>query len=220
LGNLRAYDPNVSPGGGVDFERPRWSIPALQILWSKQTPLSLVTAAALISDTIRDCDAWISRMKALQKELKDHEADFKAYLGDAYPDFLDIINNPGTCKDVFQNRNGHMAERLMTFAARENDPIYFGEFGEAHTVLNAKQSMAHRIAHSPGWEDKVCTVNLYCYQCTADEPVNNWPLKGMEADIQKYFLPLCDTGFTLFDLTSLPQYAAYGQFLIVAKGQH
>ena len=218
--DLRAYDPHITPGGGVDFERPRQTVPALQNLFTQPVPPSLATIAALVADTTRDCDAWITRTKALQTEFRQHEFALKTYLGDAYPDFIDIIQNAGSCKDVYRNRNGHMADRLMAFAARENDPIYFGEFGEAHTVLNSKQSLAHIITHSPGWAGKVCTVNLYCYQCTTDEPVSNWPLKGMEADIQKYFLPLCDGDFTLFDLSGLPQYAAYGQLLIIAKGQH
>lgn len=213
--DLRAYNAGISakgagisPGGGVDFERPRQSVPALQLLWKKPPPL--------VADTATGCDAWTARVRALQKQLPD----LKSELADNYQDISDIINNPGSCNDALRNRNSHMAERLKAFAEREGDPLYFGEFGEAHTVLNAKQSLAHLINRSPGWENKVCTVNLYCYQCTADEPVSNWPLKGMEADMQKYFLPLCDTDFTLFDLTGFPQYAAYGQLLIVAKGQH
>jgi hypothetical protein len=46
----------------------------------------------------------------------------------------------------------------------------------------------------------------------------------MEADIIRYFLPLCEGDFTLFDLSgsdpAVAPYRAYGQFLIIAKGQH
>lgn len=140
--NLRAAGLDASPGGGVDFERPRQSVAALQLLWKNPPPPSLTAAAAMVADTNRSCDAWLKRINFLQKELQTHESDVKAYLGDKYQDFSDIINNPGSCRDALKNRNPHMAERLIAFAAAENEPIYFGEFGEAHTVLNSKHSLA------------------------------------------------------------------------------
>jgi hypothetical protein len=218
-------DRRVGPGGGVDFERPVVCIPALKLLWKRNTPVpqTLIESDRLINaapDTSRNCDTLLALVKSLKRELSRFDPQFRQYLGNAYTDFVDIIQNPGSCKDRLQNRNGHMASRLLDFTTREGDPIYFGEFGEAHTVLDTRVSLAHLVNEAPGWEGKVCTVNLYCYQCTADEPVNNWPLKGIEGDILEHFLPLCDGPFTLFDLTGLSRFNAYGAFLIVARGQH
>lgn len=227
---LYAYDQSlpedrrVLPGGGVDFERARTCIPALKLLW-KQTralPDVLRTSDRLLADapdTTRDCDTLLALLKALNRECTRFEPQFREYLGSAYGDFADMVRNPGSCKDVFRNRNGHMASRLLDFAAREGDPLYYGEFGEAHTVLHTKASLAHLVNEAPGWEGRVCTVNLYCYQCTADESVNNWPLKPLEADILEHCLPLCNGPFTLFDVSGLSRFSAYGAFLIVARGQ-
>jgi hypothetical protein len=56
------------------------------------------------------------------------------------------------------------------------------------------------------------------------EEISNWPLKQMEKDIQQYFLPLCQSELTLFDLTEggelTSAYRRIGQWLIIAKDQH
>lgn len=230
--DLYAYDQTLSedrrvtPGGGVDFERARTCVPALKFLWkhtARALPESLRSSDRLIaaaSDTTRNCDTLLALTRALAQELSRHEEDFGTYMGASYTDFVDILRNPGSCKDVYRDRNGHMATRLVDFASGEKDPIYYGEFGEAHTVLNVKGSLGHLVDKTPGWEGKVCTVNLYCYQCTSDEPVSNWPLKKIEPDILAHFLPLCEGDFTLFDVTGLSEYSAYGAFLIIARGQH
>lgn len=108
--NLRAAGLEASPGGGVDFERPRQSVAALQLLWKKPPPPSLAIAAALVADTNRSCDAWLKRIKALKKEFQTHQSDIRAYLGDNCQDYSDIVDNPGSCKDALNNRNPHMAD--------------------------------------------------------------------------------------------------------------
>lgn len=105
-----------------------------------------------------------------------------------------------------------------------NDNIYYGELGMAHTILKNKVA-ASLINDLPQFKDKVCVVNLYCYNCTTEkEKVSNWPLKKIDNDIQKYFLPLCVSDFTLFDLSEnselTKKYRDYGQFLIIAKDQN
>jgi hypothetical protein len=205
---------------GVDFERPKSYLAALKFLMPETTPpTSIRTYIDLIkNDTSQkpDCDHILELNKALQKGLK--EPALQQYLGNNWQDFKDLIDNPGSCKDVLKNRNGHMAERLTRYA--QNETMSYGEFGEAHTVLNSKETMASLINRTPGFEGKVVTVNLYCYQCTASEPVNNWPLRKIEKDILKDLLPYCTGPFTLFDLTGLEGYNKYGPFLIIAKGQH
>ena len=104
------------------------------------------------------------------------------------------------------------------------DSLYFGEFGMAHTVLNTRD-LAAIIRHTEPFVDKVCVINLYCYHCSVPgEEISNWPLKQMEKDIQQYFLPLCQSDLTLFDLTEgeelTSSYRKIGQWLIIAKDQH
>ncbi|TDW96849.1 hypothetical protein EDB95_4685 [Dinghuibacter silviterrae] len=226
---LLAYDQNrpenrrVFPGGGVDFERVNACVPALSFLWKQKAPALLHYADSLLQryeDTTRNCDTLLTLIKNLKEDFVRRPEDYKVGLGEYFLDYQDIIFNPGTCRDVYRNRNGHMAGRLLAFAARLGDPIYYGEFGEAHTLLNEKKTMGHLINTAPGWEGKVCAVNLYCYQCTSTEPVSNWPLHKIEPDILQHFLPLCKEDFTLFDVSGLPQYSAYGPLLIIARGQH
>ncbi len=156
--------------------------------------------------------------------LAGHEQDFKAYLGSAYADFEKIIRNNGSCKDPLRNRNGHMAENFLALDREITAPVYYGEFGMAHTILKNKD-LASIINDTNSMKGKVAVINLYCYACaTPEEQVSNWPLKDIEDDILRYFLPLCEGDFTLFDLSGnnpiVAPYRAYGQFLIVAKGQH
>ena len=94
----------------------------------------------------------------------------------------------------------------------------------AHTILKNKVA-ATIINNSPKFKDKVCVINLYCYNCsTYKEQVSNWPLKKIEKDILEYFLPYCSSDFTLFDLSDdielTKKYSDYGQYLIIAKNQN
>lgn len=94
----------------------------------------------------------------------------------------------------------------------------------AHTILKNKVAAAI-INNSPKFKGKVCVINLYCYNCSTDnEQVSNWPLKKIENDILEYFLPYCNSDFTLFDLSENIElteiYSSYGQYLIIAKNQN
>jgi hypothetical protein len=230
--DLYAYDHSrpderlVEPGAGVDFERPRFFLAALKLLWNctgKPVPEVLLPSAQwILTDTSTDCDSLLALSGFLKKALSRFEPQFRQYLGPSFEDFVDMVDNPGSCHDVYRNRNGHMAGRLMAFAAGEK--MVYGEFGEAHTILHSKGSLGHLINKTPGWEGKVATVNLYCYRCVTDEPVSNWPLHDIERDILQHFIPFCATPFTLFDLTgedpALAAFKAYGPFLIIARDQH
>ena len=213
---------------GIDFERSSTYSRGLKALLPVQSPPGPISAAiGLIRqapDTGLDCDAVLQLNAQLKKALAANEPAFKEYFDTAYPDFEKIVRNNGTCKDALQNRNEHMAVNFLAFDQEVRAPVYFGEFGEAHTVLK-NRDLASIINKSGPFRGKVAVINLYCYACsTPEEPVSNWPLKGMEADIIRYFLPLCEGDFTLFDLSgsdpAVAPYRAYGQFLIIAKGQH
>jgi hypothetical protein len=104
--------------------------------------------------------------------------------------------------------------------------MYYAELGGAHTMLSRQVTAASIINASEQFKDKVCVVNLYCDNCTTPEegPASNWSFGNIEKQIAKYFLPLCKSDFTLFDLTGddpvIKKFQAYGQFLIVARNQN
>jgi hypothetical protein len=232
LDGLRQYNQQLPAGQrlvltGVDFERPDTYIRGLKLLLPEQAPPQPISdAIGLIRqapDSGYDCEGTIHLNDRLKKTLADHEQDFKIYLGSAYADFEQIVRNNGSCKDPLRNRNGHMAENFLALDREITAPVYYGEFGMAHTILK-NRDLASIINSTVAFKEKVAVINLYCYNCTTpEEPVSNWPLKGMENDILRYFLPLCEGDFTLFDLSGDDQvvapYRAYGQFLIVAKAQ-
>lgn len=156
---------------------------------------------------------------------QQHEADYKDYFGLRYPDFHRIINQKGTCKDVYRDRNSNLAANFSSFDAFVNDSIYFGELGMAHTLLNRKYTAAFKINELSKFKNKVAVINMYCYNCTsAVEATSNRALEDIEGDIKQYFLPLCTSDFTLFDLSKdtvlIHKYRAYGQFLMIVKNQN
>ena len=213
---------------GIDFNRPSSYLKALKsLLPLSQPPENIQNEILLIknSDTsLIGCDDVLNINAIIKKGILKNKEDFKKYLGDNYADFEKIIESKGTCKDAFKNRNNNIAENFLSFDNDYNDPIYYGELGMAHTILKNKVA-ASIINNSPKFKDKVCVINLYCYNCTTEkEEVSNWPLKKIDEDIQKYFLPFCTSDFTLFDLSEnnelINKYKEYGQFLIIAKNQN
>jgi hypothetical protein len=233
LGTLYEYNAGIEPKKklhifGVDFERPWSYVRGLKTILPGEIPPAEITPfidqIREANDTIRNCDYILNINRQLKKALSQHEALFKAYLGNNFNDFEHIILNGKNCKDALNNRNGNMASNFLSFARETGDKIYYGELGEAHTILNYR-NVGSLINKAPGFEGKVATVNVYCYKCTtAEEAVSNWPLRKIEKDILTYFLPYCAGGFTLFDLTGesapISRYKAYGPFLIIAKEQH
>jgi hypothetical protein len=224
---------------GIDFERASTYIRGLKVLLpagavratsagaGPALPGAIGPSIALIRDapdTGYDCDAVLGMNDRLKKALAGDESAFRDYFGSAFGDFERIVRNNGTCKDGLRNRNGHMADNFLALDREVKAPVYYGEFGEAHTILK-NRDLASIINESGAFKGKVAVINLYCYDCsTPEEPVSNWPLHDIEKDILRYFLPLCEGDFTLFDLSGdsplVGKYRAYGQFLIVAKGQH
>jgi hypothetical protein len=204
-------------------------------------PEAIRAAVALIRDAPDsgyDCDGTLRMNDQLKKALAGNEPAFREYFGGAFADFEKIVRNNGTCNDALRNRNGHMAENFMTFDREVKAPVYYGEFGEAHTILK-NRNLASIINNVEAFRGKVAVINLYCYGCSVPpessipnwppkgvnpEGVSNWPLHDIEKNILRYFLPLCEGDFTLFDFSGdspvAAKYRAYGQFLIVAKGQH
>ena len=222
-----AYDKKVHYWG-IDFERPQTYVRALKlILPDTPPPSNIAESIDLIrnaDNTNWDCDYILAINKQLKKALSKSAASFRQYLGVSYQDFERIVLNGRNCKDPLNNRNDNMAANFLTFAKGSVDSIYYGELGEAHTLLNYR-NVGSLINRAPGFEGRVATVNLYCYNCTAErEAVSNWPLRKIEQDILTYFLPYCTGDFTLFDLTGkapqISSYSAYGPFLIIAKDQH
>ena len=213
---------------GIDFERPVTYMPALKaLLPPTPPPATIIAAIGLIKqspDSGYDCDATIAFNKKLKSSLDAAEPAYRDYLGKSYPDFEKIVRNNGSCKDALRNRNPHMADNFLALDKTTNADVYFGEFGEAHTILK-NRVLASLIARNERFHDKVAVINLYCQDCSNTREGNsNWPFREIEADIQRYFLPLCDSDYTLFDLSGdapeIARYKAYGQWLIVSKFGH
>jgi hypothetical protein len=234
LDGLRQYNQQLPSGQrlvltGVDFERPSTYIRGLKLLLPGQPPQETISAAIELirqaPDSGYDCDGTLRLNDRLKQALADHEQDFKAYLGSDYADFEKIVRSNGSCKDPLRNRNDHMAENFLALDREITAPVYYGEFGMAHTILKNHRLLASIINDSAPFKNKVAVINLYCYNCTTpEEGASNWALNGIEKDILHYFLPLCEGDFTLFDLSGsdpvVARYRVYGQFLIVAKEQH
>ena len=213
---------------GIDFNRPSSYLKALkQLIPVRQTPKILKTAIRIIKDgdeSINEC-SYIQKINAiLRKELSKNKHEFINYFSQNYNDFERIIMNKGTCKDESKNRNFNMVENFLSFDSIANDSIYYGELGMAHTIM--KNKVFAQILNGTGkFRNKVCVINLYCYNCTTpQEKVSNYPLNEIEKDILEYFLPLSNSDFTIFDLsgnsTLISRYKEYGQFLILAKNQN
>lgn len=213
---------------GIDFESSYTYVKALKlILPSTVPPVNIQPSIELIkaaNDTFRNCDYILSIKSELKKNLLNNKESFIQYFGDKYLDFERLVLNAGSCKDKYKNRNNNMAANFLAFDKAFNNTVYYGELGEAHTVLINKNT-ASILNNSAAFKDKVCVVNLYCYNCTTpEEKVSNWPLAKIEKDILQYFLPYCTSDFTLFNLSDksdiIKKYSEYGQFLIIAKDQH
>ena len=213
---------------GVDFNRPSSYLKALKLLLpEKVPPKTLQNAISIIKngdEKINDCSYIQEINSRLGKELKNNKQELLKYLGSHYYDFERIILNKGTCNDERKNRNYNMVDNFLSYDTYSNDKIYYGELGMAHTILRNKV-FASVLNKTEKFKNKVCVINLYCYNCTTpQEKVSNYPLSGIEKDILDYFIPLCNTDFTIFDLsgssTLISKYKEYGQFLIIAKNQN
>jgi len=214
---------------GIDFNRPTSYFKALKKLIpsNKQSTENIRGSIELIksaNDSLKDCSYIIDFNANLKKDLSTNKPDYVSYLGKNYKDFERIVMSKGTCNDVYKNRNYNIADNFLSFDAESNDSIYYGELGMAHTILKNKVA-ATIINNSSKFKDKVCVINLYCYNCTTNkEQVSNWPLKKIEKDILEYFLPYCSSDFTLFGLSGnielTKKYSDYGQYLIIAKNQN
>lgn len=111
----RPEERRVWTGGGVDFERAISCVPALTFLWDQKAPGPLCAIDTLLQryeDTTRNCDSLLTLLKNLREQfVRDHD-EYEKRLDEYFIDFEDILFNPGTCRDVLRNRNGHMAKRL------------------------------------------------------------------------------------------------------------
>ena len=213
---------------GIDFESRRTYIKGLKlILPALESPPNIKPFIDLIKnadDTISDCDYIININSNLRKAFIHNANTFSEYLREYYSDFEKIVLNKGNCKDVYKDRNNNMATNFLSFDKDFKNNMYYGELGEAHTVLLNKNTASIINGYSD-FKDKVCVINLYCYNCTTlQETPSNWPLNKIEKDILTYLLPYCLSDFTLFDLSDSPEiskkYGQYGQFLIIAKNQN
>jgi hypothetical protein len=213
---------------GIDFERASSFVKALQFILPASEPSPEIAPAIgsirSASGSINDCNYVIGLNKPLKRSLKGGQQEYEKYFGDRFDDFKRIVSNNGDCNDRFKNRNKNMADNFLSFDALFGRPVYFGELGEAHTVLTNKNT-AILINSSDKFRNKVCVINLYCYNCTTEvETVSNWPLKAIEKDIIEELLPYCYSPFTLFDFSEqnelTKKFRSFGQFLIVATDQH
>lgn len=212
---------------GIDFESRLTYVQAMKsILPGTMPPQVIRSFIDLIknaNDSAKDCGYILSLNSKLKKALPGFRKEFAEFYKDQFIDFEKMVMNKGNCNDVYRNRNKNMYLNFLSFTREFNKPIYYGELGEAHTILKTKNT-AYLINNSEEFKDKVCVINLYCHNCkTSIEDVSNWPLKNIEKDIQEYFLPYCNSDFTIFDVSDKTEitekYRAYGQFLIIAKNQ-
>lgn len=212
---------------GIDFESRKAYIRGLKSILPKSAPPPQIAASIELiknaSDTLEDCGYIISINEKIKKSLADTRQSFIDFFGNQYDYFEKIILNRGSCRDVTRNRNPDLAANFLSFDSKWNARMYYGQLGMAHTIL-LQRNAASMINSSPQFKNKVCVINTYCYNCTtSQEKVSNWQLQKIEQDILDYFLPLCSSDFTLFDLSGdnviVKKYKAHGQFLIVAKNQ-
>jgi hypothetical protein len=225
--NLTRPDGQKLYYAGVDFERPGTYFAALKALLPPPAPPASIRPSIdrirNIPDSGIDCRGLLRFNKDLKRSLDVSEPAYKQYFGANYIPFERMVRNNGTCQDSRRNRNPHMAANILALDKRIGAQRYYGEFGEAHTILK-NHVLAGLLTRRGAFRNQVAVINLYCLDChTAKETPSNYPLQEMEADIQRYFLPLCKGEYTFFDLSgdepSIARYKAYGQFLIIAKGQ-
>ncbi|MES2006392.1 MAG: hypothetical protein V4450_17880 [Bacteroidota bacterium] len=215
---------------GIDFESPRSYVLALQLITpAAQPPVEIASSIALIKNAnpgLTQCDYITDINKTLKKELGRNTKSFMFFFGENFRDFERIVTNGATCNDTRKNRNPNLAANFLSFDKEFQHRMYYAELGGAHTMLSQQATAASIINESDQFKNKVCVVNLYCANCTTAEegPSSNWSFGNIEKDIAKYFLPLCTSNFTLFDLTGdnplIKKFQAYGQFLIIARNQN
>ncbi|MEO8404320.1 MAG: hypothetical protein ABI480_06985 [Chitinophagaceae bacterium] len=214
---------------GIDFESPIAYFKALNYLIpAKEPPAQIQKEIALIRSSVQpmNCNGLTKTDKLLKKSLLENPIIWKEYTGENYTEIVTIISNEGSCKDALGNRNKNLKKRFLEFDALLKEPLYYGQFGQAHTTLDSKSHFASMLNNDDrtSFYHKVCVINTYCQHCTtAVEPVSNWVLKKIEPDIQSTLLKFCTSDFTLFDFSGSPditqQYLQYGQFLLIAKDQ-
>lgn len=83
-----------------------------------------------------------------------------------------ILNNESFLKRM-DKRDSLMAEAFM--ALDTTDEAYFGQFGFAHTGLNAKNSLAGVLNNLEEYRDKIMVVNMYYI----DTNKGNFPLQNL-----------------------------------------
>ncbi len=213
---------------GIDFNRPSSYLKALKQLLPENQPNESISKAIEIikggDETNNDCSYILKLNSKLKEDLNNNKQEFMNFIGKNYLDFERIIINEGTCKDERRNRNYNMVDNFLLFDSIVNDNLYYGELGMAHTILKNKV-FASILNEKQNFKNKVCVINIYCHNCsTPEEKVSNYPLSKIEDDIINYFLPLCSSDFTIFDLSGsselVSKYKEYGQFLILAKNQN
>lgn len=142
---------------GIDFESERIYIKGLKtLLPAGEPPEKIRLAINLIknADTaLVNCDDIVRMNKQLKKALEANPVLFKEYFGDKYRDFENVVMNEGSCKDKYKNRNDHMASAFLAANKYLDNHMYYGELGQAHTVLTNKNT-ASIINSDPGFENK------------------------------------------------------------------
>ena len=214
---------------GVDFESPSSYFKALNYLLPEGlAPEKIASEAALIKSNTQpvNCGELLRIDKRLKKSLQENTDEWKKYTGANFSDLYTIISNEGSCKDVYRDRNKNLKKRFLAFDAVLNEPIYYAEFGQAHTALNGPMHFAALLNNDRDtrFYNKVTVINTYCRDCTTTaEPVSNWVLEKMEKDVQAELVPLANANFTLFDFSrdaSLTEkYFKYGQLLLIVKNK-
>jgi hypothetical protein len=232
--NLYAYNQSLPEtkriaNYGIDFDGPWTYVKALQLILPATAPppgiadaINQVKKADLLSD---DCDYIIGINKILKRSLEANRQSYIDFLEKRYNDFERIVTNGATCKDTRKDRNPNLAANFLSFDKVFNQRMYYASLGSAHTDLSRRVTAASIINHSEQFKGKICVVNLFCDNCSTPEEglASNWTFREIEKEVAAYFLPLCTSDFTLFDLTGddplIKKFASHGQFLIIARNQ-
>lgn len=214
---------------GIDFESPISYFKALNDLLPRSpAPESITKEINLIrASTMPVTCNELSKIDNLLKiSLKKNRAAWQQFTGAAFDEVYTIISNKGACKDALANRNKNLKNRFLIFDTKLQEPIYYGQLGQAHTTLDNKQHFAALLNNDRNtrFYNQVSVVNTYCHNCKTDvEPVSNWVLQKIEKDIQQELVQPSHPALTLFDFSGAPlltgKYLRYGQYLLIAKDQ-
>lgn len=226
---------------GLDFERlSTYKQAIIKLIPNKKIPSQLqipITQLHLLNDdmSVRN-KALIKVNKLFLKAMNNNEDTLEFFFGSNYSFFKEIITNPHSLAKssagiAGKHRDKLLADNFIKFDSVNHENKYFVQIGMGHTVLKRygkdklllpKRVFSNYLNNNASFKEKTSIVNVYSYNCFDKYgKIANNLFKKIDDDIQRYFLPYCESHYTLFDLSENPElankYSEYGQFLIIIK---